>query len=291
MPPLTFGDVGSGLIYAVIIAMWGAYFIPLWLRRYEERSEARSADRFSHAMRILSRRQAEGGAETASSTALGSTAAVAARSPASPRATARPVPANRRQRQAPRSLIFRRRRIFVGLLFLVVVTVAAAALTPITSPIVLGVVCVLVGYLVHLRLQARRSRELSRTRESVRRRTLSRLRRFDAAERIFQARRTLRDERAATEAGRRAVAESARVAAMHAAAEWQPVPVPLPTYVTKPVAPPASAPRPDVRFAAESGEEPFDQTAPTWMSAQLTEAAEPGPSATEAAQRRRAVND
>ena len=49
--------VGSGIIYAVLIGLWAAYFIPRWLRRHEELSESRSVEKFDHAMRILSRRE------------------------------------------------------------------------------------------------------------------------------------------------------------------------------------------------------------------------------------------
>ncbi|MGH8970558.1 MAG: hypothetical protein ACRDV1_11485, partial [Actinomycetes bacterium] len=48
--------MGSGVIYAGIIVMWAAYFIPRWLRRHEELSESRSVEKFDQAMRILSRK-------------------------------------------------------------------------------------------------------------------------------------------------------------------------------------------------------------------------------------------
>lgn len=46
------------MIFVVIIALWAAYLVPHWLRRREELSAARSVDRFSTAMRVLSRRAA-----------------------------------------------------------------------------------------------------------------------------------------------------------------------------------------------------------------------------------------
>ena len=45
----------TGLIYAAIVAAWAAYLVPLALRRHEERARARSARRFSTAMHVLSR--------------------------------------------------------------------------------------------------------------------------------------------------------------------------------------------------------------------------------------------
>ena len=44
------------MIYAALLVGWGMYFVPRWVRRHEELSEARSVERFSRAMRILSRR-------------------------------------------------------------------------------------------------------------------------------------------------------------------------------------------------------------------------------------------
>ena len=56
------------MIYAAIVAVWAAYLVPLWLRRHDEESEQRSAERFSSAMRVLARRQqtAAGGSSAAS---------------------------------------------------------------------------------------------------------------------------------------------------------------------------------------------------------------------------------
>jgi hypothetical protein len=42
------------LIYVVIIALWAAVLIPIWLRRHDQISEVRSTARFSSAMRSLS---------------------------------------------------------------------------------------------------------------------------------------------------------------------------------------------------------------------------------------------
>lgn len=44
----------TGLIYVVIIALWAAVLIPMWLRRHDQISEVRSTARFSSAMKTLS---------------------------------------------------------------------------------------------------------------------------------------------------------------------------------------------------------------------------------------------
>ena len=43
----------TGLIYLVIIALWAAVLIPMWLKRHDQVSEVRSTTRFSTAMRSL----------------------------------------------------------------------------------------------------------------------------------------------------------------------------------------------------------------------------------------------
>lgn len=43
----------TGVIYVVIIALWAAVLIPIWLRRHDQISEVRSTARFSSAMKTL----------------------------------------------------------------------------------------------------------------------------------------------------------------------------------------------------------------------------------------------
>jgi hypothetical protein len=43
----------TGLIYVVIITLWAAVLIPIWLRRHDQISEVRSTARFSSAMKSL----------------------------------------------------------------------------------------------------------------------------------------------------------------------------------------------------------------------------------------------
>lgn len=277
--------VGSGLIYAAIIVMWALYFIPRWLRRHEELSESRSVEKFDHAMRILSRRE-----PTPDQRYIVMPPRPAEESPPSRRASSRRASSRRAS-----SLAVRRRRVLAGLLLLTVALAAAAPFTvlPWWAPVLLAFLDV--GDLAHLRAQERRRRELSRTRVAVRRRTRSRLRRFDSAERIVEARRVLAERRAAAEAERVeaewAEHEATRIDAERLAADamgWQPTPVPLPTYVTKPVATRTARP-----MVAPSAADVFDQT---------SAAGEPVPAAAasyddytaeldEILERRRAVND
>ena len=116
--------VGSGIIYAVIIVMWAAYVVSRWLKRVEELSESRSVEKFDHAMRVLSRKDATPDQRQV----------VMPRRPAAPQRTlpARaPLPtqrpASRPPHRRPTSASVRRRRILAGLLLS---TFVATLLTP-----------------------------------------------------------------------------------------------------------------------------------------------------------------
>ncbi|MDD2857553.1 MAG: hypothetical protein PHU75_02665 [Candidatus Nanopelagicales bacterium] len=73
----------TGLIYLVIIALWAAVLIPMWLRRHDQISEVRSTTRFSTAMRSL------GSPRSGETMANSRTAATARRSTAHERAAQR----------------------------------------------------------------------------------------------------------------------------------------------------------------------------------------------------------
>jgi hypothetical protein len=287
--------VGSGIIYAGLIGLWAAYFIPRWLRRHEELSESRSVEKFDHAMRILSRRDPTPDKRYVVM-------------PPRPEPAPSTLPTRSRtrssipvQRSAPvrrpriGAAAMRRRRILAAL---VLVTLLTATLTPLTpvpwwAPVLLLVLTV--ADLVHLRVQVRRSREVTRTRQAVRRSVRSRIMRFDALDRLMSVRRELAEERAAEEARWEAAeealrldreAEERRVAAE--AAGWNPVPVPLPTYVSKPMAPRRT---PAPRVETELFDQHLDTRAvPASMSA-LVDDAEVADDQLEAIIARRAVND
>ncbi|MGZ4596594.1 MAG: divisome protein SepX/GlpR [Actinomycetes bacterium] len=266
--------MGSGLIYAAIIVMWALYFIPRWLRRHEELSESRSVEKFDRAMRVLSRREPTADQRQVVMPPRPSSATAPV---VSSRTRPRPPALTRRER----SLAIRRRRVLAGLVLLTLLLAVATPLSPVPwwAPVLL--LLAVVGDLGHLRLQERRRVELSRTRDAVRKRTRSRLRRFDSAERIVEARRVLAEQRAAAEAARVeqewAAHEAARLEDERLAADamgWQPTPFPLPTYVTKPVAPRVGRPIDLTQpgkwteaqglggASAPSAEEIFDQTSP-----------------------------
>lgn len=244
-------SVGA-LIYVVILGLWAAYLVPMALRRHDELSESRSVDRFSTAMRILSRRTP--------TTDRRYVVMPRRESPSVPtvdgaddRPTREPRRAARPARPAPSvtvsdgraRLVARRRRVLGGLLALTVLLALAASLSPLPWWCALVPGLLAVAFLAHLRGQARRERELRRRRRSAHERVTGRSRRIDSAERVVAARR-LRElertqaERAASEAAALVEQAQERRRAGDWTEGWAPIPVTLPTYVTKPKAGPVA---------------------------------------------------
>jgi hypothetical protein len=201
--------VGSGLILLVIVGAWLAVLVPMALRGHESASSLSSVDRFSDAMRVLSRRE-------------GSRSVVMPRRPlGAPRTTA--TVADRRRRT---------------LLVLLGTTLISLGLALLGVPLMLGlhVLCdvLLAGFVVHLRRQAL----LKAQRQARERRR--------AAAVPAQRRRPPRVSGIPDRMPRRPdpltislPAPAARYdeATVVADDSWEPVPVPPPTYVGKPKAP------------------------------------------------------
>ena len=56
MNGLSVCSVGSGIVFVIIIGLWAVVLVPMWLRNHDATVESKSVDRFSTAMRTLSRR-------------------------------------------------------------------------------------------------------------------------------------------------------------------------------------------------------------------------------------------
>jgi len=255
---------GSGLIYAAIVVMWAVVLVPMWLRRHDEANESRSVDRFSAAMRILSRRGSTpdkreivmparktyvevtvpvGGRPTGSASSRTSAGSVDGRQPGG-----RPRPDAAAAARA--RLMARRRRTLLLLsgLTLILTGVALVGLLPAWLP--LAPMLLVVGFVVHLRAEARRMVERERRMLARRRSDPSRAGRKPSAEPtsaapVSAARRAANPNAEADDVSP-AVVDAAPAAMSTQADElydavaqhvWDPVPVPLPTYVTAPKAP------------------------------------------------------
>jgi hypothetical protein len=246
--------VVSAVIYAAIVVMWAVVLVPMWLRRHDAATESRSVERFSTAMRTLSRRthatpgrryvvmprRQAGSVSIHVSGAAVATTAVAARNRR---------PAGAGAGAVRTSMIRRRRRTTFVLLGLVTLTGLLAVTGMLPWLLQFAVDLALVAFVVHLRTQARRAAAVTRQR---RRGTVAAARPAAPVRPAPSA----PAARAAVDALQPAVpAASVDVtwsdAALPATAveaeilveeTWLPVPVPPPTYTLKPPAPsPAAA--------------------------------------------------
>lgn len=202
-----------------LIAMWGIVLGFTWLNRKDAGDEARSMDRFDAAMRSLSRRGPQPGQ----------------RYIVMPRRDARGATVDNDPRNRPRStkavLVARRRRAMGILAGITAFTLVLSGLgaVPVWLAWLFGLL--LAAYVFHLRVQAKRTAEL-------------RARRRNAAPAARVAAPRARVSEPPVAAPRRASARSDVLPAPSTDVlssghdeGWEPTPVPLPTYVSKPVVP------------------------------------------------------
>ena len=224
----------TGLIYAAIVAAWAAYLVPLALRRHDEKVRARSVQRFSAAMRVLSR-PSGAGADPVGALRPAKVATVAA------------APRPRASRAAAQRAAARRRRVLTSLVALCVVVgaVVLSGLLPWWVALVPPGLCL--GFLAACRWQVRTDAEAYWS-DAVARLPASGVR----GARAEAMRPTVGDEpndeptvvlrRPTAEAASGAVEAPQQVVAVAVPTSdggslWDPLPVTLPTYVTKPAAP------------------------------------------------------
>jgi hypothetical protein len=235
----------TGLIYAAIVIAWAAYLVPMALRRSRAQSRRNSVERFSSAMRVLSRKNGH----------IEGRMVVTPPRPVSANVAARPValdiaPLRRRHRAAARLAAKRRRRVlFVLLLATIGVSVATAyAMAPTWTPAM--PVTLMLAFLVVARVQVRKAerifqRMLDRARPSssdVLRRAASRVEATSGA--VVQDD-SADDELAPDDQPTRLmhldladqqVQEAVAIETTDGSNLWDPVTVTLPTYVSKPAA-------------------------------------------------------
>jgi hypothetical protein len=267
----------SAVILAVIVVMWAVVLVPMWLRRHDAAQESRSVDKFSTAMRVLSRRSSpdrryvlmprrERVAEVHVS------GAAATRRPAPRPATAAP-PARPKRRA---SLAARRRRVLLCIAAVAALTFVLMLAGVVSWPFQFVVDLVLVAFIVHLRNQAKRTAAVARQR-----------RRTAVAPALpttpgpAPSRPSPRRAPAPTVPAYASVASAAAsyddqvsepapaatgtddASAGAASDAWEPVPVPPPTYTMKPKAPPRRSWSPAGGTAdAEPDEQDEPATAP-----------------------------
>ncbi len=280
----------SGLIVLGMVAIWLIVLVPMWLNRHDAASSSRSMDTFSTAMRVLSRRPPVRGdrryvvmphredwgvtVDNQPNISARPTSKVSrfSRVSGSSRVSGGGAVSGGPQVSRGRAdLITRRRRVALVLLALVLLT-AGLGVAGVTPWWLNGLADALVlAYVVHLRGQAVRAREVAE-------------RRLARAARAVPSRAALPDDLAVDRAFdyRRSASRSHGIEASIGAtygdqvpvspsgtengSRWEPVPVPLPTYVSKPV-----VQRPAARVNVTASEIPVvDLTKPgAWSEEQV----------------------
>ena len=223
----------SALIFVALAVAWAVYLIPKALEHHEEGARTRTVERFSATLRVLARREPinrrkarlVAGAEDATTTA----ATVTATSTVSRTSSRREVLVEaepftpvqlRGRRQAAARAAKRRLRVVSLILVANAVVVALAYLNVVEWVWCAAPVGLLIAWLVACRLMVKRERaQLPRRRIPA---EVAPEKPKDQTEEIAQVDAPLLDEPAA---------------AVPDPDSWDPVPVTLPTYVSKPVAP------------------------------------------------------
>lgn len=248
--------MGTGLIVAFVVTVWAAYFVPLALRRYDEAHNHSALEALTPLSRVIRRAPTAHEAEDFEYTGdpVGASVAVDDAGVSSP---------PRLTRASARIAAARRRRVLLTLLFAnaVVGALVGFAITPMWSVAIPA--GLLVVWLVACRLQVRREYGIASTRKPRSQPGRSRTSRVSVPRlrmpRVRVGRSAAEDEDTVTiivsgqfedvDPGRKHVMENAPLeadaldeqlviavpsAASHGELVWDPLPVTLPTYVTKP---------------------------------------------------------
>jgi hypothetical protein len=236
----------SGIIFVVLAVAWAVYLIPKALKHHDEVARTRSIDRFSTAMRVLARREpvsrrdarlvvtppraADNPRVLVAAVPAASVAHSAQSSAGRPSAVARPA-----ARAAARAAARRRRRILSFLLLadVVVGVLAALVVVPAWAPAIPVALTLL--YLVLCRTQVRqqseadwdRELEIAVASEPMTEPVLAVRRNSQGFEEIDPNEDTITIP---------AVVDAVAVATLDGGSLWDPLPVTLPTYVSKPMA-------------------------------------------------------
>ena len=209
----------SGLIFVVLAVGWAAYLIPRALRHHEEIAASRPVDNFSETMRVLER-----------------TPATMKALLTPPPAATEAGPSSRRRRTKRPSTPARRRRRVLGLLLVVTAATGVAAYLaylPAWSPAIPG--ALVVAWLVLCRLMVRKGAPVRRTVAPT-----------PAAEQGLVVAHPEAADSAVSDFAEPALAPTSPLAAPTSpvvepvetddGSLWDPLPLTLPTYVSKPAA-------------------------------------------------------
>ncbi len=224
----------SAFIFVALAVAWAAYLLPKALKHHDEAVRSRSVDRFSHTMRVLARREPVDRRNARlvvtpgrpASSPVVSSKRTSAPVPAAP-ASARPEPV--RRATARRSAA--RRRNVLAVLLLATLVVAGLAGFGVVAPLWVAVpVAVVAAWLVTCRLMVKQERRVRVPHAAAPRPTAS----AAVAAPVAPVPAEERDDVSAS------LEDTSSMPAVQVPeidpTLWDPVPVTLPTYVTKPAA-------------------------------------------------------
>jgi hypothetical protein len=254
--------VGTGLIVAFVVAIWAAYFVPLVLRRYDEASTSSSLEDLSPLSRVINRPTTHvDEVETPEPTPAVSASSIKvdAKVDPEPKAAAAPTPRTQESRSAARVAARRRRRTLLTLIAATAIVggVVAFRVVPVWSiAIPVGLI---LAWLVACRVQVRHERGISSKRTIKTKTVKSKTAKSKTAKsRTAKASTGAHDDESTVivsgqvedvNPSRRHIMESTPlevdaldeqlvIAAPSVATTgdlvWDPLPVTIPTYVTKP---------------------------------------------------------
>ena len=231
----------SALIFVALAVAWAVYLVPKALKHHDEVARSRTVDRFSQTMRVLARREpvdtktarlvtgetapAEIQAEIRTEITSETTTPVAS----TPPAELTPVQLRARRAAAKRATK-RRRNVLAVVLLANLVVIGLAAFSVVAWPYVAIPATLLVAWLVACRLMVKSERKVPvapAARMPVE---------APAEEEPVTTPEPAIDEVADADEFDPMSDTSAGIAAIVDPAMWDPVPVTLPTYVTKPTA-------------------------------------------------------
>lgn len=263
----------NGLIVAFVVAVWAAYFVPLVLRRYDEASSSESLESLSPLSRVVSRRREAAQPEEADPVdEIVDEPVVQAETREVPRSSvpsAAPTSASSAPTRRAAIVAARRRRRTLLTLLTSLVLVGGLAAFSVVSPVWVGLPALLVvAWLVACRVQVRAERGISRPRReraslASRLPSLKRAAQSAASDVASRSSRRAAPERSVdeehtivvsgqfedvepdrkhvmqrTELPADALEEKLQIAVPSVSTSgtplWDPLPVTLPTYVTKP---------------------------------------------------------
>ena len=213
----------SALIFVALAVAWAVYLVPKALRHHEDVARSRSVDRFSQTMRVLARREP---VDRKTARLVVPATEAAAPEPAEAPAPA-PAASPAARRAAARRATKRRRNVLALILLATAAVTGVAAFGVISWWYVAIPAGLLVAWLVACRIMVKGERKALDT--------SARLPFVAPTEEDVEVVEAPEDHAAEAEADPMADT-STGMAAVVDPALWDPVPVTLPTYVTKPAA-------------------------------------------------------